>query len=157
MPKPTSIDAYLAKVAAAERAVLVKLRKTVRSVLPDAVECISYSMPAFRYRGRVVAGFLATKRGCSYYPFSGKTLATLAPELAAFSQTKSALHFDPRHPLSAALVKKLLTVRIAELASKPTAVKPRRVTSSKATSRSPRASPRASTPRRSRSARTLAR
>ena len=114
MPRPKTIDEYLAGVGAGQRGALVKLRHTVRAILPDAVECISYSMPAFRYNGHVVAGFLATKSGCSYFPFSGKTLATLAPELATYAQTKSALHFDPKRPLPKTLVKKLLQARIAE-------------------------------------------
>lgn len=60
--KPETIDAYLATVSADRRAALEKLRKTILSVLPDAEECISYSMPAFRYAGHVVAGFLATSK-----------------------------------------------------------------------------------------------
>jgi uncharacterized protein YdhG (YjbR/CyaY superfamily) len=83
-------------------------------VLPDAEECISYSMPAFRHEGQVVAGFLATAKGCSYYPFSGTTLTTLADLLEGYPRTKSALHFDARQPLSATLVRKLLAARIAE-------------------------------------------
>jgi uncharacterized protein YdhG (YjbR/CyaY superfamily) len=94
---------------------LQKLRKTIRSILPDAQECISYSMPAFRYAGRVVAGFLATTKGCSYFPFSGRTLATLAAEVKMYDQTKSALHFDPKHPLPVVLVRKLLRARISEI------------------------------------------
>jgi uncharacterized protein YdhG (YjbR/CyaY superfamily) len=112
--KPESIDAYLATVSADRRVALEELRKTIRSILPDAVECISYSMPAFRYAGRVVAGFQATSTGCSYYPFSGTTLTTVAADVKAHGRTKSALHFDPKRPLPAALVRKLLEARIAE-------------------------------------------
>ena len=64
--------------------------------------------------GWVVAGFLATTKGCSYFPFSGSTLRTLGKELADYDQTKSALHFDPARPLPATLVRKLLKARIAE-------------------------------------------
>ena len=63
--KPQNIDAYLATVSPDRRAALQKLRKTILSILPDAEECISYSMPAFRHAGRVIAGFLATSKGCS--------------------------------------------------------------------------------------------
>jgi uncharacterized protein YdhG (YjbR/CyaY superfamily) len=114
MRKPATIDAYLATVKGERRAVLEALRQTIRAVAPAAEECISYGIPAFRVDGRVVAGFSATAKGCSYYPFSGSTLGALAAELQAFSQTRSALHFDPGHPLSKALVRKLLKTRIAE-------------------------------------------
>lgn len=111
---PASIDAYLATVTGARRAALERLRRTIRALLPGAQECISYGMPAFRVDGRVVAGFLATAKGCSYYPFSGATLATLAAELEGYPQTPGSLHFRPEAPLPARLVRKLLEARLAE-------------------------------------------
>ena len=72
-------------------------------------------MPAFRAHGEVFAGFLATNKGCSYYPFSGTTLGSLEAELAAYGQTKSALHFDPARGLPKALVKKLVKARLTEI------------------------------------------
>jgi len=112
--KPGPIDDYLAGVKGERRAALVRLRKDIRAVLPRAEECIRYRMPAFRLDGRVVAGFLATARGCSYFPFSGRTLSTLAADLAGYQRTKGSLHFDPARPLPASLVRKLLRARIAE-------------------------------------------
>jgi len=115
VPKPNSIDAYLATVAPAQRALLTKLRATILALQPDAEECISYSIPAFRVRGKVVAGFLATRAGASYFPFSGTTLGTLSKELAGHDQTKSALPFTVEQPLSKRLVQTLLKARLAEL------------------------------------------
>lgn len=112
--KATSIDEYLAGVTGAKRTALEKLRKMIRQVIPKADECISYNMPAFRLNGTVVAGFLATAKGCSYFPFSGTTLETLAGDVSGYKQTKGSLHFDPGKPLSAALVRKLVKARIAE-------------------------------------------
>src|SRR6267143_7260905 len=90
--KPTTIDEYLAAVKGETRAALDKLRKTIRTIVPKAEECISYGIPAFRLDGSIVAGFAATKKGCSYFPFSGSTLGTLADELEHDERTKSALH-----------------------------------------------------------------
>ena len=112
--KPSTIDAYLATVTGEKRAALDKLRKAIRAVVPRAEECISYLMPAFRLDGRIVAGFAATAKGCSYFPFSGSTLRTLAKEVADYDQTKGSLHFDPSRPLPATLVRKLIKARIAE-------------------------------------------
>lgn len=118
--KPKTIDEYLAGVPADRRRALSALRATIHAALPGVEECISYAMPAFRYEGRVVAGFLATSTGCSYFPFSGTTLGTLAGELRAYDQTKSALHFEPERPLSKSVVKKLLKARVAELTARAT-------------------------------------
>lgn len=112
--KPATIDAYLATVEGERRVALEALRAAIRRAAPAAVECISYGMPAFRVDGRVVAGFLATAKGCSYYPFSGATLSTLAAELEGFERTPGALHFSPARPLSTRLVRKLVATRLAE-------------------------------------------
>jgi uncharacterized protein YdhG (YjbR/CyaY superfamily) len=113
-PAPKTIDAYLATVPPSKRAALAKLRATIRAVVPKAEECISYRIPAFRLDGKVIAGFCARSAGCSYFPFSGRTLRTLAEDVAAYDQTKSALHFDPEVGLPTPLVRKLLRARIAE-------------------------------------------
>lgn len=109
-----NIDNYLATITGDKRAALDELRKTIRSIVPRAEECISYGMPAFRLDGRVIAGFQATAKGCSYYPFSGTTLQTLAGDLQGYGKTKSALHFRPDAPLPMTLVRKLIQARIAE-------------------------------------------
>jgi len=112
--KPTTIDEYLAAVKGERRAALEKLRKTIRAIVPKAEECISYNLPAFRLDGRIVAGFAATAKGCSYFPFSGSTLRTLARDVKGYDQTKGSLHFDPAEGLPATLVRKLIKARIAE-------------------------------------------
>jgi uncharacterized protein YdhG (YjbR/CyaY superfamily) len=112
MRRDPAVDDYLAKVSPRSRALLRELRKTIHAIVPEAEECISYRMPAFRYDGRIIGGFAATSSGCSYYPFSGTTLKTLASHVEGYGQTKSALHFDK--PLAVALVRKLLEARIAE-------------------------------------------
>jgi uncharacterized protein YdhG (YjbR/CyaY superfamily) len=114
--KHKTIDDYLAGVSGERRTALEKLRRTIRSIVPEAVECISYRIPAFRLDGRVIAGFCARAEGCSYFPFSGSTLATLADELEGYERTKSSLHFPADEPLPTALVRKLLRARLAETA-----------------------------------------
>ena len=113
--KATPIDNYLRTVPEDRRRALEDLRAKIRSVVPDAEECISYGMPAFRLPGGVVAGFQATKKGGSYYPFSGSTLATVARFICAYDQTKSALHFWPDTPLPLTLVRRLIKARMAEI------------------------------------------
>lgn len=112
---PTPIDDYLRTLPEDRRRALEDLRTKILSVVPDAEECISYSMPAFRLPGGVVAGFLATKKGCSYYPHSGATLAAVAAYVGGYDQTKSALHFSPDEPLPLALVRRLIKARMAEM------------------------------------------
>jgi uncharacterized protein YdhG (YjbR/CyaY superfamily) len=110
----STIDAYLRTVPDDRRRALEDLRAKIRAVIPDAEECISYRIPAFRLNGVVVAGFCATAKGCSYFPFSGSTLKALGRDVSRYDQTKSSLHFSPDEPLPQALVRKLLETRIQE-------------------------------------------
>jgi uncharacterized protein YdhG (YjbR/CyaY superfamily) len=114
MRRDPAIDEYLAGVSPGSRTLLQKLRRTIHIIVAEVEECISYRMPAFRYQGRIIAGFQATSTGCSYYPFSGTTLKTLVGDIEGYNKTKSALHFGPGKSLPASLVRKLLKARMAE-------------------------------------------
>lgn len=111
---PSTIDEYLETVPKDRRRALEHLRAQIRSIIPDAKECISYRIPAFRLDGVVVAGFCATAKGCSYLPFSGSTFRTLVRDLERYEQTKSSLHFSTDEPLPTTLVRKLINARIDE-------------------------------------------
>ncbi|HEX9094835.1 MAG TPA: DUF1801 domain-containing protein [Candidatus Dormibacteraeota bacterium] len=109
------IDAYLAGLDEPKRATLQKMRQMIRSEIPGAEECISYGMPAFRLRGKVIAGFAAFKSHLAYLPHSGSTLAALSEDLAGYESTPGSLHFPIDKPLPKALVKKLIATRMKEI------------------------------------------
>jgi uncharacterized protein YdhG (YjbR/CyaY superfamily) len=111
----SEIDSYLAQVTGPQRSALESLRETIRSIVPEAQECISYKIPAFRVDGHVVAGFAAYKNHMSYFPFSGSILSTLDSSLEGRARTKSALHFSEESPLSTELVTLLIQTRMAEI------------------------------------------
>jgi uncharacterized protein YdhG (YjbR/CyaY superfamily) len=108
------VDAYLAKVEEPKRSTLEQLRRTILAIVPEAEECISYQVPAFRVRGKVIAGFAAFKNHLSYLPFSGSVLKQLPEELAGYEKTLSALHFPVDAPLPEPLVRRLIEVRLSE-------------------------------------------
>jgi uncharacterized protein YdhG (YjbR/CyaY superfamily) len=109
------VDEYLRGVEEPGRSTLRTLRRTIREIVPDAEEVISYRVPAFRAGGETVAGFAAFKNHLSYLPFSGSVLSQLADELEGYAMTKSSLHFPVDRPLPKALVKKLIEVRLAQV------------------------------------------
>jgi uncharacterized protein YdhG (YjbR/CyaY superfamily) len=110
------VDAYLNALEEPKRSTLEALRSMILEAVPDAEEVISYRVPAFRARGKVIAGFAAFKDHLSYLPFSGSVLAQLGDELEGFTMTKSALHFPIDQPLPKSLVRKLIEVRMADAA-----------------------------------------
>jgi len=60
-----SVETYLAAPSPDTRAALQALRKTIRAAAPDAEECISYQIPAFRLNGMLV-GFGASAKHCAF-------------------------------------------------------------------------------------------
>jgi uncharacterized protein YdhG (YjbR/CyaY superfamily) len=111
----SDIDAYLATLSAENRAALEKLRQSIKAALPEAEECIAYGIPAFRWNGKPVAGFSASKNHCSYFPMSGSVVAALQEELKKYDSSKGTIRFPASKPLSAALVKQLVKARLAEI------------------------------------------
>jgi len=114
---PREIDEYLASLDEPKRTTLQTLRQAILSVVPDAEECISYGMPAFRLDGKVIAGFAAFKNHLAYLPHSGSVLGELSGDLAGYESTPGSLHFPIDKPLPKALVKKLIATRLKELRS----------------------------------------
>ena len=93
------VDRYLAALDAPKRSTLEVLRASILEVVPEAEQCISYGMPAFKVAGKTVAGFAAFKHHLSYLPHSGSVLSTLADEVAAYETSKGALRFAIDEPL----------------------------------------------------------
>ena len=108
------IDDYLATLDEPKRSTLEALRRSILRVVPDAEECISYGMPAFRVDGKVVAGFAAFKNHLSYLPHSGSVFPQLHDELQGYATSSGALRFGIDEPLSVPLVKKLIAVRLQQ-------------------------------------------
>ena len=115
--KPTTIDDYLAPLSPDKRATLQKLRKAIQSAAPEADECISYGLAAFRLNGKPLAGFGASANHLSFYPMSGSITKALADDLRAYETSKGAIRFAIGKPLPPALVRKVVKARIAEIAA----------------------------------------
>jgi uncharacterized protein YdhG (YjbR/CyaY superfamily) len=109
------IDAYLAALPVEQRTVLGDLRATIAVVAPDAVEAISYGLPAYRYHGRPLVAYSGAKAHCSLFPMSGAVLGTFHAELAGFDSAKGTLRFTPDHPIPDELVASIVRARMAEI------------------------------------------
>ncbi|HXO18449.1 MAG TPA: DUF1801 domain-containing protein [Thermoanaerobaculia bacterium] len=100
-----------------KRAALQKLRKAIHSAVPDAEECISYQIPAFRLHGRMLVAFGAAANHCAFYP-GAFPIKSCEDELKGYDTSKGTIRFPADRPLPAALVRKLVKARVAEYAVK---------------------------------------
>ena len=117
-PRVVTVDEYFQNVPEPARNTLAKVRAAIRSVVPaEATECISYGMPAFRYKGALVA-YAAFRNHCSFFPMNSALVKQFGAELEGFETAKGTIRFSSEKPLSLALIKKMVKVRVAENADK---------------------------------------
>ena len=107
-------DDYLAAVPEPAHATLEKLRKTIHAAVPEATETISYRMPTFRYRGKPLVALAAAKDHCSLH-LMGYVPDELEADLERYDTGKGTIRFPSDEPLPAALVRKVVKVRIAQV------------------------------------------
>lgn len=109
-----AVDAYLAEVPEPARTTLEKIRATIRSIVPaEATEGLSYCMPAFHYKGALVA-YAAFKDHCSFFPMQASLIDEMKDELKAYRTSKGTLQFPMDKPLPSKLLKKMVKLRVAE-------------------------------------------
>src|SRR3954454_9156660 len=106
------IDDYLDRLDEPKRSTLSRLCGDILAVVPDAEQCISYSVPGFKVAGKTIAGFAAFKNHLSYLPHSGSVFPELGEELAGYEKSSGALRFPVDQPLPPGLVAKLIAVRL---------------------------------------------
>jgi len=104
-------DDYLRRVPEDARAALEKLRQTIKAMVPDAVEVISYQIPTFKLDGRMLVSYAAFAEHCSFFPGAGP-VDVHHDELRSFQTSTGTIRFTPARPLSTALIKKLVKTRI---------------------------------------------
>jgi uncharacterized protein YdhG (YjbR/CyaY superfamily) len=114
---PKSVNEYLARVPEPGRGTLKKVRAMIRSAAPqEATEVISYGIPMVKYKGALV-WFAAFSNHCSLFP-TAAVIEMFKNELKAYTTSKGTIQFPIDKPLPAALVKKIVKARVAQVERK---------------------------------------
>ncbi len=109
---PASIDEYIAGFPPDVRAILEKIRATIRDAAPDAEETISYKMPTFRLKGNLVH-FAAYKDHIGFYPTPSGT-AQFQEELSPYKRGKGSIRFPLDQPVPFDLIHRIVGFRVEE-------------------------------------------
>jgi uncharacterized protein YdhG (YjbR/CyaY superfamily) len=107
------VEAYLGQIAAAERALLERIREIAWQEAPDAEEVIAYGIPTFRLSGNLVH-YAVFKEHMSFFPGSTAHSEALKDDLVGYKLAKGTIQFTPDKPLPDDLVRKIVRLRIAE-------------------------------------------
>jgi uncharacterized protein YdhG (YjbR/CyaY superfamily) len=108
------VESYLLSLEEPKQATLRHLRDSILRTIPDAEECISYGMPAFKIGDKVIAGFAAFKDHLSYFPHSGSVLPEMSDALGTKMATKATLRFGVDEPLPDEIVGQLIAIRLRQ-------------------------------------------
>lgn len=114
MAKHASVDAYLASLPPERAAVMEQLRQAIRAAAPDAVERISYDMPAVTTHGRFLVSYDAFKAHYSLFPASQGVIDGLGAEIAPYLYGSGTIRFAADQPLPVDLVRRMVEIRCRE-------------------------------------------
>lgn len=110
MKSVKNVDDYIASSPKAVRGKLKELRAAIKSVAPGAQERISYGMPYYAYRGRLVY-FRHWKNHIGLY-IPTPVVQEYARELKDYETEKATVRFPVDEKLPIALIKKLVKARM---------------------------------------------
>ncbi|MBK9714516.1 MAG: DUF1801 domain-containing protein [Kouleothrix sp.] len=109
---PKTIDEYIAGFPLDVRAILEKIRETIRAAAPAAQETISYQMPTFTLQGNLVH-FAAFKKHIGFYPVP-TGIEEFKSELSAYEGGKGSVKFPLDRPIPFDLISRIVTFRVKE-------------------------------------------
>jgi uncharacterized protein YdhG (YjbR/CyaY superfamily) len=109
---PQNIDEYISGFPVEIQVKLISLRETIKKTAPEAVENISYQMPAFTLNGPLVY-FAAFEKHIGFYPVPSG-IEAFKEELSVYKQGKGSVQFPLDKPLPLKLVSEIVRFRVEE-------------------------------------------
>lgn len=114
--KYSDVDSYIKAQPESTQDKLRSMRQIVKELAPDAVESISYGMPAYKLNGKPLAYFAAFTEHIGFYPIPSGVEA-FKEEFSGYKTTKGGIQLPLDKPLPVDLIKKVIKYRVAENAS----------------------------------------
>lgn len=114
---PKSIDDYIATFPEETQKLLEQVRTAIRQAAHEAIESISYGMPAYKLNGKPLVYFAAFKSHIGFYATPTGHEA-FAKELSKYKQGKGSVQFPLSEPLPLDLITRITAFRVKENQSK---------------------------------------
>ena len=107
MTKPKTVDEYISGFPEDTQKILKQIRKTIKEVLPDAEETISYDIPTFKMNGTYVVYFAGYKNHIAIYPLP-KSSKALSKALEPYKKGKGTAQFPLDKQIPLALITRMV-------------------------------------------------
>lgn len=124
--KPASVEEYLAALSPERRERFELLRATVLASVGEAVEVISYDMPAYKVGPRFVCSIGAFKAHDSLFPASDVVVQRLGDEVAPYVKGRGTFQFPAKTELPVELIGRIVRLRCEEVADAVAAARAKR-------------------------------
>jgi uncharacterized protein YdhG (YjbR/CyaY superfamily) len=109
----TSVDQYIGTFPQDVQKTLEEIRNTIKAIVPDAKEKISYQIPCFELNGRNLIHFAGWNRHISMYPVSAGDEA-FEKKIARYVAGKGTLKFPLDEPIPLELIEEVVRFRLAD-------------------------------------------
>ena len=110
--KFSTIDEYHAAFPADVQERLQLFRKTIKKVIPEAEEVISYNMPAFKFNG-VLVYYAGYQNHIGFYP-TPSGIEAFKKELSGYVSAKGSVQFPIDKPMPLDLISEIVKFRVEE-------------------------------------------
>ena len=104
-----TVDEYVAALPGHVQPVMERLRASIRDVVPDVVETISYAMPTFTLDGKPLVHLAAWKKHVGLYPLPPMD-DDLARAVEPYRGAKDAMQLTYAQPIPYDLVERVVGV-----------------------------------------------
>lgn len=112
-----SVDQYIQTFPTDVQAILNKIRQTIRKTAPKAQETISYEIPTYKLNGERLVYFAGWKHHIAFYPVP-RGDAAFNKEISKYVAGRGTLQFQLKEALPYDLIKKIVRVRVKEVAGR---------------------------------------
>lgn len=108
-----SVEEYIKTFPSEIQLILEKVRHIIFNKAPEAIESISYGMPAYKTNGKPLVYFAGYKNHIGFYATpTGHT--EFANELSNYKQGKGSVQFPVDHPIPYWLIEQIVVFRVKE-------------------------------------------
>ena len=108
-----NVEEYLQQFEGVCRDRLSQVRQIILKEAPDAVESISYGMPAYKTFGKPLVYFAGYAKHIGLYA-TPSGYAAFEAELASYKQGKGSVQFPHNQPLPEDLIRRIVAFRTQE-------------------------------------------